>query len=81
MPALPKVQEWWSEYELRLGSAVGPGDPESEVEWPDSAGAECWSVRERSQCVPSAQLRMPVRQMKQKWLKNVRTTSMMARKS
>ena len=32
MPALPKVQEWWSEYELRLGSAVGPSDPESEVE-------------------------------------------------
>ena len=48
MPALPKVQEWWSEYELRLGSAVGPSDPESEVEWSDSAGAKCWSVRERS---------------------------------
>ena len=29
MPALPKVQEWWSEYEQRLGSAICPGDPES----------------------------------------------------
>ena len=47
MPTLPKVSEWWSEHELRLGSAVGPGDPESEEEWPDSG-------RERSQCVPSA---------------------------
>ena len=36
MPALSKVSEWWSEHELRLGSAVGPGDPESEEEWPDS---------------------------------------------
>ena len=44
MSALSKDQEWWSEYELRLGSAVGPGDPESEIEWPDSARAECWSV-------------------------------------
>ena len=54
MSALPKVQEWWSEYELRLGSAVAPGDPESEVEWLDSARAECWFVPEWSQCVPSA---------------------------
>ena len=70
MSALPKVQEWWSEDELRLGSAVGPGDLESEVEWPEYARAECWSVRERSQCLPSAQLRTPVRlQMKKKWLK------------
>ena len=67
-PALPKVQEWWSEYKMRLGSAVGLGDPEFEVVWPDSTGAACWSVREKSQCVPSAQLRMPVRlQMKQRW--------------
>ena len=47
MSALPKVSEWWSEHELRLGSAVGPDDPESEEEWPDSG-------RERSQCMPSA---------------------------
>ena len=65
MPALPKVQEWWSEYELRLGSVVGSGDLESEVEWHDFAGAECWFVQERSQCMLSAQLRIPVRlQMK-----------------
>ena len=63
MPALPKVSEWWSEHELRLGSVVGPGDPESEEEWHDSR-------RERSQCVPSVQLRMPGwLPMKQKWLK------------
>ena len=54
MPALPKVSEWWSEHELRLGSVVGQSDPESEEEWPDSG-------REQSQCVPSAQLRMPGR--------------------
>ena len=61
--ALPKVSEWWSEHELRLGSVVGPGDPESEEEWHDSG-------RERSQCVPFVQLRMPGRlPMKQKWLK------------
>ena len=53
MSALPKVQEWRSEYELRLGSVVGPGDPESEVEWLGYVGVECWSVRERSKCVPS----------------------------
>ena len=39
------------------------GDPESEEEWPDSAGA-------RSQYVPSAQVKMPGRlRMKQKWMK------------
>ena len=32
MSALPKVSEWWYEHELRLGSAVSPGDPESEEE-------------------------------------------------
>ena len=47
IPALPKVSEWRSEHELRLGSEVGLGDPESEEEWLDSA-------RARSQCVPSA---------------------------
>ena len=52
--ALSKVLEWWSEHELRLGSMVGSGDPEFEEEWPDSR-------RERSQCVPSTQLRMPGR--------------------
>ena len=63
MPILPKVSEWRSEHELMLGSAVGLGDPESEEEWHDSA-------RARSQCVPSAQLKMSGRlQMKQKWLK------------
>ena len=63
MSALPKVSEWWSEHELWQGSVVGPGGPEFEEEWPDSG-------RERSQCVPSAQLRMPGRlPMKQKWLK------------
>ena len=61
MPAQLKVKEWWSEYELRLGSAVGLVDHEFKVELPDSARAECWFVRERSQCVPSAQLRMHVR--------------------
>ena len=66
--ALSKVQEWWSEYKLRLGSTAGPSDPESEVVWPDSAGAACWFVQEQSQCMPSAQLRMLVRlQMKQRW--------------
>ena len=70
MLALPKVSEWWSEHELRLGSAIGLGDPEFEEECPDSAGAKCWSGRERSQCVPSAQLRMHGRlQLKKKWLK------------
>ena len=39
MPALLKVSEWRAEHELRLGSAVGLGDPESEEEWPDFAGA------------------------------------------
>ena len=59
MSALTKVSEWRSEHELRMGSAVGVGDPESEEEWPDSIGA-------RSQCVPSAQLKMHGRlQMKQ----------------
>ena len=63
MLALSKVSEWPSEHELRLGSVVGLGDPESEEEWPDSA-------RARSQCVPFAQLKMPGRlRMKQKWLK------------
>ena len=52
MPTLLKVSEWRSEHELRLGSVVGLGDLESEEEWPDSA-------RARSQCVPSAQLKMP----------------------
>ena len=39
MPALPKISEWRSKHERRMGSAVGLGDPESEDEWPDSAGA------------------------------------------
>ena len=51
MSALPKVLEWRSEHELRLGSVVGLGDPEYEEEWLDSTGA-------RSHCVPSAQIKM-----------------------
>ena len=63
MLALPKVLEWRSKHELRLGSAVILGDPKSEEEWPDYA-------RARSQCVPSAQLKMLGRlRLKQKWLK------------
>ena len=47
---------------------AGPSDPKFEVEWPDSTGAAYWSVRERSQRVASAQLRMLVRlQLKQRW--------------
>ena len=50
MSALLKVSEWRSEHELRLGLAIGLGDP-AEEEWPDSTGA-------KSPCVPSAQLKM-----------------------